>query len=112
MNKLKKFKLTGVSHWSSRGDMESERWIWWLEVEGLVISDEEMREHSISEGKGVGFIKEILPFLPENIGEKVEPPNSIPGGECYFSHQLEENKNPEEVEKILVKYFPELISFG
>lgn len=115
MNKHGKITLTGQGHWSIRGVLESIMWLWWVEIQGVTISDEEMQSHMLQKEAGLVFIKELRQYLPISFqGEflkgdiYVSLPDGIPGGTWDIKLPLSDCINPSEAEKIIQKYFPKL----
>lgn len=122
MEKFKKIALAGQAHWSARGELETPAWYWWVEIEGLVISDEEMLTHALTGEKGIEFIKELQPLLPQAfkapLAEVVIPngyvrmPDGVPGGNWDIKLSLSECSEPQKAESIVEKYFPKLFEFA
>ena len=119
MKKYEKITLTGTGHWSIRGVLENIAWLWWIEIQGATILDEEMQNFMLQNEEGVTFIKEIRQYLPSSFqaeiltGDKyISVPDGIPGGTWDIKLPLSECTNPIEAEKIIQKYFPRLYSFA
>ena len=119
----RKIRIIGNAHWSARGSLESEMWNWGIEIDGELITRDNYLLQRTSAARD--FCNEIKPYLPPvrtfeddiiNVGGRPYLPlypekwnmtfcDGI-GGFWTFEIPLEETKNPEEVEMILIRYFP------
>jgi len=92
--------ISGAAHWSARGRLESKMWDWGIDI------NNKSKEPTLTNSVGVTFVKEIMPYLPDNYHLRLIPPESIPGDVWSFSIPIHKTKNPTKVREILQKYFP------
>ncbi len=123
----RKIKIIGNAHWSVRGSLESDvrLWNWGIAINGeFVVKDTYLQQGTPIAREFYNEIKQYLPpvklFEEDIIFHEARPyvplhhekynmtfDGGVPGGTWTFQILLEETKNPEEVMKILTKYFPD-----
>lgn len=111
VKKMKKIKVCADGHFSAVDDLESKLWIWYLEIQGIKVSYEEMLKHALEKEKGVEFIKALKKYLPshkELIATYKILPASQTGDSATFGMDIKDMKNPEEALKVVQKFFPGL----
>jgi hypothetical protein len=104
--------VTGTAHWSVRGDIKKDTWIWWVEIKGVTISDKAMRLSALASTEGVAFITEFEKFLPDDPRQYISEPDSVPGGSWDINIALKDCKSPLEAEGVIKKFFPNLYALA
>jgi len=105
--------LFGEGHWAvcrSANILESELWVWWIEIEGVTdkMSSDELGQYLIDRSRATEFMRKLKPLLPEDIESRIERPACTPGGRADLQIQLTELSDPEATVVILNEFFPEL----
>lgn len=108
--------LRGRGHWAvckSATILESNLWVWWVEIEGVttqdgeyLIPDELLLDHAVERMRATKFMKKVGPTLPLDAASRIEPPIHTPGDDAKLSIPLRDFLDPGKALAICEEFFP------